>query len=126
MPGRRGAHRFASGRPDWEAGGALFVKDVAPYEKMKLRMLNGAHSLLAYSGFIAGHAYVRDTMADADLTAVVARHMVEAAKTLNTLQPVPPASNRDGLASTKPLSGEVGHNPSTVEPDCGPRPKVSP
>lgn len=78
--------RFASGRPDWEAGGALFVEDVAPYEKMKLRMLNGAHSLLAYSGFMAGHAFVRDTMADADLTAVVARHMAEAAKTLD---PVP-------------------------------------
>jgi fructuronate reductase len=78
--------RFASGHPDWEAGGALFVDDVAPYEKMKLRMLNGAHSLLAYSGFMAGHAFVRDAMADADLASVVARHMAEAAKTLD---PVP-------------------------------------
>ena len=47
---------FPSGRPDWEAGGALFVEDVAPYEAMKLRMLNGAHSMLAYAGFLAGHA----------------------------------------------------------------------
>jgi fructuronate reductase len=77
---------FSSGRPDWEAGGALFVSDVTPYEKMKLRMLNGAHSMLAYSGFIAGHAYVRDVMADAALARLVRRHMQQAAMTLD---PVP-------------------------------------
>jgi fructuronate reductase len=77
---------FIAGRPDWEAGGALFVTDVAPYEKMKLRMLNGAHSMLAYSGFLAGHRYVRDVMADPALAALVARHMKAAAATLG---PVP-------------------------------------
>lgn len=77
---------FVAGRPDWEAGGALFVDDVAPYEKMKLRMLNGTHSMLAYSGFIAGHRYVRDVMRDADLARLVERHMREAARTLD---PVP-------------------------------------
>ena len=77
---------FVAGRPDWEAGGALFVSDVAPYEKMKLRMLNGAHSMLAYSGFLAGHKYVRDVMGDADLSLLIARHMDAAARTLD---PVP-------------------------------------
>jgi fructuronate reductase len=77
---------FVAGRPDWEAGGALFVADVAPYEKMKLRMLNGAHSMLAYSGFLAGHRYVRDVMGDPALAALVARHMKAAAATLD---PVP-------------------------------------
>jgi fructuronate reductase len=77
---------FVSGRPDWEAGGALFVRNVEPYEKMKLRMLNGAHSMLAYSGFLAGHKYVRDVMADADLALLVKRHMDNAALTLD---PVP-------------------------------------
>jgi fructuronate reductase len=77
---------FVAGRPDWEAGGALFVADVAPYEKMKLRMLNGAHSMLAYSGFLAGHRYVRDVMGDPALAALVARHMKAAA---TTLDPVP-------------------------------------
>ena len=38
---------------------------------------------------------------------------VEAAKKLGTVQPVPPASDRDGLAATKLRSGEVGHNPGT-------------
>jgi fructuronate reductase len=77
---------FVAGRPDWEAGGALFVADVAPYEKMKLRMLNGAHSMLAYAGFLAGHRYVRDVMQDKALAARVARHMQAAAATLD---PVP-------------------------------------
>ncbi len=77
---------FVAGRPEWEAGGALFVGDVAPYEKMKLRMLNGTHSMLAYSGFLAGHKYVRDVMSDADLALLARRHMREAAR---SLEPVP-------------------------------------
>ncbi len=77
---------FPTGRPAWEAGGALFVADVAPYEKMKLRMLNGAHSLIAYAGFLAGHACVRDAMADTGLVWRVNRHIRAAARTLD---PVP-------------------------------------
>ena len=77
---------FVSGRPDWEAAGAVFVADVAPYEKMKLRMLNGAHSTLAYAGYLAGHGFVRDVMGDADLVAIIERHMAAAAATLD---PVP-------------------------------------
>lgn len=77
---------FVTGRPNWEAGGAIFAKDVAPYEKMKLRMLNGAHSMLAYSGYVAGHAYVRDVMGDKALAELVARQMRAASVTLD---PVP-------------------------------------
>ncbi|MCV0394025.1 MAG: mannitol dehydrogenase family protein [Rhizobiaceae bacterium] len=77
---------FVAGRPAWEKGGAIFADDVAPYEKMKLRMLNGAHSMLAYSGFLAGRPLVRDVMADADHAKLVARHMKAAAATLD---PVP-------------------------------------
>jgi fructuronate reductase len=74
--------RFPAGRPAWEAGGAQFVDDIAPYERMKLRMLNGSHSMLAYAGCLAGHAFVRDVMADPALAALVARHMRAAAATL--------------------------------------------
>jgi fructuronate reductase len=49
-------------------------------------MPNGAHSMLAYSGFLAGHRYVRDVMGDPALAALVARHMKAAAATLD---PVP-------------------------------------
>src|SRR3546814_11162330 len=49
---------FAGPRPRWEAVGAELVADVAPYETAKLRMLNGAHSALAYIGLGRGHAFV--------------------------------------------------------------------
>ena len=76
---------FPEGRPAWEAGGALFVPDVRPYEEMKLRMLNGAHSMLAYSGFLSGKSHVRDVMADPALARLVSRHMAAAASTLAPL-----------------------------------------
>ena len=56
---------FVSGqRPDLGKVGAQMVADVAPYEFMKLRMLNGAHSSLAYLGYLAGHETIADCMAD--------------------------------------------------------------
>lgn len=53
-------------RPKWEAAGAELVSDVRPYELMKLRMLNGTHSALAYLGFLAGFETISDTVADVD------------------------------------------------------------
>ena len=55
--------RFAAGRPDWSAGGAQFVDRAEPFEKLKLRMLNGAHSAIAYLGVQAGWATVDVAMA---------------------------------------------------------------
>lgn len=89
---------FPSGRPSWEAGGALFVKDVAPYERMKLTMLNGTHSMLAYTGFLAGQRYVRDVMADANLATLVKRHLGATADLLPPLQGIEFASYADALA----------------------------
>lgn len=56
--------KFASGRPAWDRVGAHLVDDVAPFELMKLRLLNGSHSTLAYLGVLAGHETVADTIAD--------------------------------------------------------------
>jgi fructuronate reductase len=56
--------RFPQGRPAWEDAGAEFVADVEPYEHMKLRLLNGSHSTLAYLGYLSGYETVADTMAD--------------------------------------------------------------
>ncbi len=58
---------FPQGRPRWEFAGAEFVKDVAPFELMKLRLLNGAHSSLAYLGLPLGHEFVFQASADARL-----------------------------------------------------------
>lgn len=77
---------FISGRPKWEAGGALFVSDVEPYEKMKLRLLNGSHSLMAYLGQLKGLTYIRDVIAVPEYREQVRRHM---AAVLETLDPVP-------------------------------------
>lgn len=47
--------KFAAGRPAWDVpGGATFVNNTAPYERLKLRMVNGPHSTLAYLGAVLG------------------------------------------------------------------------
>ena len=55
---------FPAGRPAWEAAGARIVDDVAPFERRKLALLNGSHSLLAYAATILGHETVADAIAD--------------------------------------------------------------
>ena len=55
---------------------------MAPYELRKLRMLNGAHSTLAYAGLNAGHEYVHEAVAAPELRALARAVMAEAAETL--------------------------------------------
>ncbi|MEL0551524.1 fructuronate reductase [Raoultella lignicola] len=55
---------FVAGRPQWEKAGAELVADVVPFEEMKLRMLNGSHSFLAYLGYLAGYQHINDCMQD--------------------------------------------------------------
>ncbi|BBU98332.1 mannitol dehydrogenase family protein [Providencia rettgeri] len=55
---------FVAGRPEWEKAGAQLVTDVVPFEEMKLRMLNGSHSFLAYLGYLAGYQYINECMQD--------------------------------------------------------------
>ena len=55
---------FPAGRPALEKVGVEFVDDVAPYELMKLRILNGGHAAIAYPGALLGHYFVHDAMAD--------------------------------------------------------------
>ncbi|HEY3339149.1 MAG TPA: mannitol dehydrogenase family protein [Propionicimonas sp.] len=55
---------FPNGRPAWEAAGARIVADVEPFERRKLALLNGSHSLLAYGATILGHETVADAIAD--------------------------------------------------------------
>lgn len=54
---------FPNGRPDLAASGVQMARDVTPFEHMKLRLLNGAHSTIAYLGYLAGHETVSDTIA---------------------------------------------------------------
>ncbi|MXP53600.1 mannitol dehydrogenase family protein [Pantoea sp. Seng] len=76
---------FVNGRPTWENAGAELVSDVLPFEEMKLRMLNGSHSFLAYLGFLAGYEHISDCMADNHFrTAARALMLQNQAPTLRT------------------------------------------
>ena len=55
---------FPTGRPPWERAGVELVNDVAVQEQAKLRILNAAHSALAYWGLLTGHESVADAVAD--------------------------------------------------------------
>ncbi|CAM3718310.1 mannitol dehydrogenase family protein [Parendozoicomonas haliclonae] len=72
-----------NGRPDWDCiDGVQFVEDVRPWEEMKLRMLNGAHSFIAYTGLLAGYQTVAEVMEDQTFADAAKHVMVEAAPTL--------------------------------------------
>ncbi|WP_377189049.1 mannitol dehydrogenase family protein [Ruegeria meonggei] len=71
---------FAGPRPDWP--GVQIVHDVAPHELRKLRMLNGAHSLLAYAGLARGHTFVHEAIRDQALRNLVGQLMADAGSTL--------------------------------------------
>ena len=79
--------RFAGRRPRWGRHGVQLVADVAPYETAKLRMLNGAHSLLAYCGLEAGYRFVHEAVADRRLRELATRLMTEEA--LPSITPAP-------------------------------------
>lgn len=78
---------FVNGRPDWDRVGVQFVDDVFPFEIMKLRMLNGSHTFLAYLGYLAGYETIADTMSSpAYRTAAKALMLQEQAVTLSMPQ----------------------------------------
>ncbi|WP_072806105.1 mannitol dehydrogenase family protein [Rhodococcoides yunnanense] len=69
--------RFAGPTPAWSAVGALIVDDAAPWEQLKLRMLNAAHSTLAYLGLRFGYRSIADAVRDPELAAVCNRLFTE-------------------------------------------------
>ncbi|QQR39969.1 mannitol dehydrogenase family protein [Devosia rhizoryzae] len=71
--------RFPSGRPAFEKVGAQVVEDVEPFEHMKLRMLNGSHSTMAYSGYLGGYQYINEVMGDPAYAQMVHGLMTEEA-----------------------------------------------
>ncbi|PJJ55578.1 mannitol dehydrogenase family protein [Compostimonas suwonensis] len=77
---------FPAGRPPLELVGVQLVDDVAPYEQMKLRLLNASHQAMAYFGLLAGHRYVDEAASDPLVVALLERYMDEARPTLS---PVP-------------------------------------
>ena len=88
---------FVAGRPPWELAGAQLVADVAPFETMKLRLLNGSHSAFAYLGFLAGHDFIYQVAAQPTFAAYMRALMAEAVPTLRVPGSVDLAAYQDAL-----------------------------
>jgi mannitol 2-dehydrogenase len=79
--------RFPTGRPPLEDVGVQLVPDVAPYELMKLRLLNAGHQVLGHLGRLAGHELVHEACQDPLLRELLLGYLDEEATP--TLPPVP-------------------------------------
>src|SRR5690606_9678333 len=63
--------------PDWQGVGVTLTDNVAAFERAKLRLLNGPHSTLAYTGLHKGHETVSEAVNDPDLEQLVRGLMIE-------------------------------------------------
>ncbi len=102
-------------RPDLAAVGVELVADVDVYEAMKLRMLNGAHSTLAYLGLRAGHETVADAMGDLAIAETVMDVMRQSAATVDL-----PARHLAGYAErlrTRFLNPALNHRLAQIAMD---------
>jgi mannitol 2-dehydrogenase len=76
---------FVSGRPAFEKAGAQITTDVASYEKMKMRLLNGGHLTLAFLGDLLGFTYVSETALDPQMRQLLIAFMAEVRPTVPRL-----------------------------------------
>lgn len=72
-------NKFSDGRPEWDKVGALLVDDVRVFEKIKLRLLNGSHSIMAYTGYLAGFDYISEMMSEPAFVNMVKLYMAREA-----------------------------------------------
>ncbi|WP_419909516.1 mannitol dehydrogenase family protein [Hoeflea sp.] len=84
---------FPTGRPALEKVGVEFVDDVAPYELMKLRILNGGHGAIAYPAALLGIDFVHDAMAHPLISAYLTK-----------------LEHEEIIPSVPPISGVNFHN----------------
>lgn len=78
---------FPAGRPPFEDAGVQVVKDVEPYELMKLRLLNASHQAIGHLGILDGYEWVHDAVREPVLRGFLMDYMrLEA---IPTLRPVP-------------------------------------
>ncbi|MBX9458302.1 MAG: mannitol dehydrogenase family protein [Rhizobium sp.] len=84
---------FTAGRPALEEVGVTFVDDVAPFELMKIRILNGGHATIAYPGALLDIHFVHETMEDPDISGFLAR--LEQTEIIPCVPPVPNTDIQD-------------------------------
>ncbi|MGA9062168.1 MAG: mannitol dehydrogenase family protein, partial [Terracidiphilus sp.] len=87
---------FASGRPAWELAGAQITTDVAPYEEIKMRLLNGGHSSIGYPADLLGYSYISEALGDPLLKQLLIEFMAEVRQTLKQL----PGIDLDSYSAT--------------------------
>ncbi|MGV3551311.1 mannitol dehydrogenase family protein [Rhizobium sp.] len=85
--------KFPAGRPALEEVGVTFVDDVAPFELMKIRILNGGHATIAYPGALLDIHFVHETMEDPDIRAFLAK--LEQTEIIPCVPPVPNTDLQD-------------------------------
>lgn len=78
---------FSLGRPPLEEADVQMVKDVMPYELMKLRLLNASHQGLTYFGYLSGYRYAHEATTDPAIAKFLLNYMEQEATP--TLLPVP-------------------------------------
>ncbi len=80
---------YAAGRPEWEMVGGQLVPDVTPYEKMKIRLLNGGHTLVGLTGYLMGYQYIHESATDPLIVGLLNKYMdEEVTPTLDDIQGV--------------------------------------
>lgn len=89
--------RFPAGRPLFEGVGVEMVSDVKPFELMKLRMLNGSHSTLAYLGYLSGFEFVSQAISNPNFRAFIHDLMSEEIMATLPMDHVQLSNYRDAL-----------------------------
>jgi fructuronate reductase len=107
---------FSARRPPLDQVGVQFTRDVAGWEKAKLRLLNGAHSAIAYLGGLADHAYVHQAMAAPGFGALIEALWDEAQATLDPVDGFDPAGYRRQLR-TRFANGALMHRTHQIAMD---------
>jgi mannitol 2-dehydrogenase len=87
---------FPSGRPPLENVGVTFVKDVSPYELMKIRILNGGHATIAYPAALLDIHFVHAAMEHPLVKAFLDK--VERDEIIPGVPPVPDTNLQDYYA----------------------------
>jgi fructuronate reductase len=108
--------RFAAGRPAWEAGGAVFSDEVAKYEQLKVRLLNGTHSLIAYLGALSGVEGISDAVAIGTVESAARALMAEYRPTVALPRGVDLGAYEEQLFS-RWRNSALGHRVSQVGSD---------
>ncbi|PZM08446.1 mannitol dehydrogenase family protein [Rhizobium tubonense] len=125
--------KFPLGRPALEKVGVTFVSDVAPYEHMKIRILNGGHAAIAYPSALMDIHFVHDAMGDPLIRAFLAK--LENEEIIPIVPPVPDTVLKDyfamiehrllnpKIADTIPRLAQDGSNrqPKFILPSTGDR-----